>query len=103
MLWKWNGYYDTYNAPLSVYYTPKPCITAPKFVLCLGILHLFLKRMDRRVERAEEVSGQHQCNSGHNQTHLDRAIGQSGKKIGPRADLRSSSRISNKKTSKEKP
>jgi len=59
--------------------------------------------MDRRAERAEEVSGQHQCNSGHNQTHLDRAIGQSGKKIGPRADLRSSSRISNKKTSKEKP
>jgi hypothetical protein len=48
--------------------------------------------MDSRAERAEEVPGQHQYNSGHNQTHLDRAIGQSGKKTGPIADLTSSSR-----------
>jgi len=58
--------------------------------------------MDRRAARAEEVPGQHQYNSGHNQTRLDRAIGQSGKKIRPIANLTSSSRISNKKTSKQK-
>jgi hypothetical protein len=38
------------------------------------------KEMDRRAERAEEVPGQHQYNSGHNQTHLDWAIGHQGKK-----------------------
>jgi hypothetical protein len=31
--------------PLSVYYAPKACITGPQN-LCLGITHLFLKRMD---------------------------------------------------------
>jgi len=51
--------------------------------------------MDRRAERAEEIPGQHQYNSGHNQTHLDQEIGQSGKKIGPIANLTSSSRSSN--------
>jgi hypothetical protein len=70
----------THIIPLSVYYTPKLSITAPQKNLCLGIIHLFLKKMDRRAERPEEVPGQHQYNSGHNQTHLDRAIRQSGKK-----------------------
>jgi hypothetical protein len=45
----------THEMPLSVYYMPKLSITAPKKNLGLGIIHLFLKKMDCRAERAEEV------------------------------------------------
>jgi len=49
--------------PLSVYYMPKACITRPK-ILCLGIIHLFLKKtwMRLRGRQEEKRRRKHFCN-----------------------------------------